>query len=319
MTRKSSSLTAAVKHAHAGSNARAVPAAPEDLAYQRRTYPIDLADIAIVDRFRSIDDATVKQLVVSIKASGLQTPILVRHNRELDPETGLYDGTDLGGYALVAGAHRLEAARELRWPRIEAFVLDELTADEVRLIELDENLMRAELTAFDRARSLGRRKELYERIYPETRQGGDRRSQEYLDSTNPQTLQSDLQTPGRAPSFVDDTATSTPWSPRTIQRAVRIAANIVPELQEALVATPIAQREGDLYRLAGMPEADQTQVLERIRETETPPKRLSAVLPDTPPPAAPATGLDRLKRLWSNASAQEQQEFRAWIDWHRDE
>ena len=182
---------------------------------------------------------------MSMKTSGLQTPILVRHNRELNPESGLHDGPDLGGFALVAGAHRLEAARELRWPRIEAFVLDELTADEVRLIELDENLMRAELTAFDRARSLARRKELYERIHPETRQGGDRRSQEYLDSTNPQTLQPDLQTPGRAPSFVDDTATSTPWSPRTIQRAVRIAANIVPELQEALVATPIAQREGD--------------------------------------------------------------------------
>ena len=197
MNGKPSSLTAAVKHAHAGSNARAVPAASEDLSYQRRTYPIDLADIAIVDRFRSIDDATVKQLAMSMKTSGLQTPILVRHNRELNPESGLHDGPDLGGFALVAGAHRLEAARELRWPRIEAFVLDELTADEVRLIELDENLMRAELTAFDRARSLGRRKELYERIYPETRQGGDHRSQEYLDSIKSQTLRLDADVPPR--------------------------------------------------------------------------------------------------------------------------
>ena len=171
------------------------------------------------------------------------------------------------------------------------------------LIELDENLMRAELTAFDRARSLARRKELYERIHPETRQDGDHRSQAYLDSiksqtlrldpdtahktnpqtlqpdpdaaneTSPQTLQPDPQTQGRPPSFVDDTATSTPWSPPTIQRAVRIATNIVPKLQEVLVATPIAQREGDLYQLAGMPDADQRQVLARIQETETPPKR----------------------------------------------
>ena len=85
------------------------------------------------------------------------------------------------------------------------------------------------------------------------------------------------------------------------------------------MATPIAQREGDLYQLAGMPDADQRQVLARIQETETPPKRLSAVLPDTPPPAPSATRLGRLKRLWSNASAQERQEFRSWIDRHQDE
>ncbi len=136
MNNKPSSLTGAVRKSRgrAVSTATATPSPSEDLSYQRQTYPIEVVDIAIIDRFRSIDETTVKQLVLSMKASGLQSPILVRHNRELNPESGVYDGPDLGGFALVAGAHRLAAARELKWPRIEALVLDEFTPDEIRLI-----------------------------------------------------------------------------------------------------------------------------------------------------------------------------------------
>jgi ParB family transcriptional regulator, chromosome partitioning protein len=41
------------------------------------------------------------------------------------------------------------------------------------LREIDENLVRTDLNLLERAEHLLRRKELYERLHPETRKGGN--------------------------------------------------------------------------------------------------------------------------------------------------
>ena len=55
------------------------------------------------------------------------------------------------GYWLVAGHHRLEAARKLKWEAIAAIIFDGMDADEAELAEIDENLIRAELSPIERA------------------------------------------------------------------------------------------------------------------------------------------------------------------------
>jgi ParB family chromosome partitioning protein len=112
------------------------------------------------------------------------------------------------GYQLIAGLHRLEAVRKLGRATIQAGVVKGLDADQALLDEIDENLIRAELSPAERALHLSIRKRLYEKLYPETRHGGDRR-------------------PGRSSSqienlkaFVQDTAEKTGKGRSTIARDV---------------------------------------------------------------------------------------------------
>lgn len=87
---------------------------------------------------READPEAVQKLADSISKVGLLNPITV------DQE-----------YTLIAGLHRLEAAKHLGWPEIECTVknLDGLLAE---LAEIDENLIR--------------RKEIYEVLHPEIQQ-----------------------------------------------------------------------------------------------------------------------------------------------------
>lgn len=104
--------------------------------------------IEVPKRLRSVDADRVKALADSIDAIGLRQPITVwsQAGDQLD---------------LVAGAHRLEAAMMLGWEWIDAIFLDGSDIDR-QLWEIDENLMRYELTATQQAEHLAKRKELWE-------------------------------------------------------------------------------------------------------------------------------------------------------------
>lgn len=278
-------------------------------ARQRSTWPIALEQIAFGPRLREVDEAVVERLAESMDRIGLQNPIQVRHNFGIDPDTGEYErDLDQGGFALVAGAHRIEAARRLGWGRIEALVLDDPNPDVLALVEVDENLVRAELTPLNRARFVARREELRNKLYPEARHGGDRKSAEYQEKIKIEGFDLDL---SPSPSFVEETADLTSLSKGTVARALRIGKRILPELQDELEGTPIARREGDLYRLAGLSEAQQQRALQRLREADEPPERLSALLQKETPaaPARPPTRgqlFARLEAAWHPIPKHEQ-------------
>jgi ParB-like chromosome segregation protein Spo0J len=73
---------------------------------------------------------------------------------------------------LVVGHHRLEAIRKLHreghWSSgsIRAEIVDEMDDDAALLAEIDENLIRAELSPAETAIHITRRKELYEKLQP---------------------------------------------------------------------------------------------------------------------------------------------------------
>jgi ParB family chromosome partitioning protein len=85
---------------------------------------------------RSFDDALIRQLAQSLKASGLIQPIVVRATE--------------GGYQLIAGERRLRAARLAGFVTIPAIVrdVDQMTQAQMALIE---NIQREDLNPLDRA------------------------------------------------------------------------------------------------------------------------------------------------------------------------
>ena len=111
------------------------------------------------NRLRPVDPDRVAQIADSIAKIGLQHPIIVRQISTAE-------------FELVAGLHRVSALDTLGITHITAVqVPDDLPPDAVRLIEIDENLCRHELTPLDRMRFLAERKKVYEQLYPETKKG----------------------------------------------------------------------------------------------------------------------------------------------------
>ena len=112
-------------------------------------------------RLRELRTDKVDALAQSIADQGLLEPIVVR------PHEG-------GGYWLVAGRHRFEAAKKLKWKEMSCTVFDDMEADQAELIEIDENLIRAELSPAEEAIHLTRRKELYEKVHGKSKAKGAR-------------------------------------------------------------------------------------------------------------------------------------------------
>ena len=154
---------------------------------------IQIDRITTFDRVRQADRKQVEALAESIREVGLLDPIAVA------PEGD--------GYALIAGMHRLEAARLLGWTEIPATVL---ALDQHRRIiaECDENLCAPSLTPAERAEFTRRRKAAYEALHPETTHGGDRKSDQVAN----------LATRSETPRFTADTAAATGQSERAVQR-----------------------------------------------------------------------------------------------------
>jgi ParB family chromosome partitioning protein len=90
----------------------------------------------------------VSALRKSIQSIGLIHPVTINQEGEL-----------------LAGARRLQAAKELGWLEIPVHVVDE---DELvqELISIDENLVRSPLTALELEQYLNRGREIYEQIHP---------------------------------------------------------------------------------------------------------------------------------------------------------
>jgi len=114
---------------------------------------------------RLLNETKIQQLMESIQAIGLQTPLSVLAHEDLNDENR--DGWGQV-YHVVVGFHRYEALRRLGWVDVP---IVECTLEERkrRIWQIDENLVRAELTPPEQAEQLAERKRLYEEDHPETK------------------------------------------------------------------------------------------------------------------------------------------------------
>jgi ParB family transcriptional regulator, chromosome partitioning protein len=200
---------------------------------------IPLSDIKIpANRMRSRQREEVDRLAESFQEVGQLQPIVVRSVAGADHT-----------YWLVLGERRLEAARKLRWDTIRADVVEGLDADRLELAEIDENLMRGELSPSERGAHQAKRKEIYERLYPETKAGGDRKSKSQNEIL-------------KEPAYIDDTAAKTGSSRSTVGRDANRGKKI-PDIA-ALAGTSL-DTGVELDALAKLPVDQQAALVEQAK------------------------------------------------------
>jgi N6-adenosine-specific RNA methylase IME4 len=222
---------------------------------------VQINEVKVGTRKRKLDEERVRELAESIRELGLLQPIGIRA-----------DGT------LVFGWHRLEACRLLGWAEIEATVVSPEDALRSELAEIDENLIRNELTALERAEHLARRKEIYERLYPYAKPELQRLKGLKPFRNTPLELSvcdTCLTTPSRdtvsrlangnqlqqTDSFVRATAKKTGISERSIRRDIQIVNAIPPEVRDAIRETPLADSKRELLELARLDAEEQMRVV----------------------------------------------------------
>lgn len=209
---------------------------------------LPLASIEVgTDRARDLDPAWAEGLAGSIAAQGLMQPIVVR---PLD-----------GRYGLVAGLHRLEAFRLMGRETIPAVLHALFTEDEAKLAEVMENLARNELIALDRCHHLFELKQVWERLYPQAKHGGDRGNQHTGAKSQSLALGTD------APEifgFARATSEKIGLSASTIKAAVKIWTTLVPTVRKRLRGTDLARKQTELKALSELPATKQVKVLDAI-------------------------------------------------------
>lgn len=257
--------------------------------------PIRLADIHVTDRLRSVDADRALMLAANMKAEGLNIPIEVRPAPKKP-----------GKYILVTGGHRHAAAVQLGWEEIDAIVLD-LNPDQARLREIDENLYRAELTELDLAVFLAEKKRLYEKLHPQAKHGGDRKSDQVA-------IFGDL-----IPRFSEEACARLGMSERSLQRTLARAA-LPADVRARIAGTPIANRGSDLDTLLKMPPEQRLAALDLVLgAAEGAPRSLAEAaqrLSGTRKAALPReeAEFDALLKAWKAAGAAARNRFIAHLD-----
>lgn len=251
---------------------------------------ISIDDIDTSGRQRQVNLEFVEGILLpSIQSGGMEQPIKVRPT----------DGTDKP-YKLVFGMHRLTAQTLAGQTTILA-ILQNMSDDEASLAEIDENLIRNDGDALERADFLATRKAIYERIYPEAKQGGDRKS----DQTDKMSVR----------SFAADAAEKSGLDARSIRRSVSIATKLCPKVKALIRGTDIADKQANLLNLIKHDADDQMFLAKAMLRAENPARNIAAARDEMMGKVAgkPKTQTDKLQNNWARANAKERSEFLNWL------
>lgn len=200
---------------------------------------------------RDLVQANVDMLKASMEQVGLIQPIRVR------PATIIVRGLGEWGFQIVAGHHRVAAARALGWTEIDAIV-DTAEHLQAELMEIDENLCRAELTASQRAQAIRRRKQIWEALHPEEIQVGK--------VCPPESVTGYKQPPQQEKGFAASTAAVSGESKRSINQHLARAEAIGDDL-ERVTGTSL-DKGVELDALAKLPEPERKDLIARAEAGE---------------------------------------------------
>ena len=228
---------------------------------------VDVETVRIPPRHRQLVAEKIDQLAVSMEAIGLMTPITCY---EVDSFPHL-----------VAGWHRLEAAKKLGWQEIEAVFMD-AEAVEHEVWEIDENLARAGLSAVEEAQHIARRAELIELL--------PRKSFPQLQ------IAEEIQ-----------------QTERSVRTKKKRAKEVSEHAQETLKGTD-HDKGVVLDELQNFPPDEQDAIAERIVETdETVDEAAEFVTGESAEEKATAKQLKSLQNAWKRADEPAREQFMNWL------
>lgn len=237
---------------------------------------------------RPLNPAVVESLSDSIGDVGLINPIRVRQTAE--------------GWEVVAGSHRLAACQKIGLVDIDCLIVedDDLHAE---LAMIDENLMRAELSASERATQTARRKAIYLELHPETAAGVAGAVAKHSATDNLSTA-----------SFASETAKATGKDERTVRRDAERGEKVIPEVMRMIAGTKL-DTGTYLDKIKRLPPNDQVVAAKRdlamARSEAKPAKK-----PDPEKNAFEVHDeqVSALMRAWNKASKEAREDFLARID-----
>ena len=195
---------------------------------------VPVSSVCVGERLRKLDMAKVEELALSFSNCGIINPIT------LDTELNL-----------IAGNHRLEAARKLGWEEIQAQVLD---ADDLmqELQEIDENLVRNNLCYISTGEHIAKRERILSALGKRTKRGDNRYSLEDKEEV-----------------FSTDALAEKIGVSNRVYRLRRQVSNLTPVVRNALRGTIHANNLVDLVLLSRMEDTIQERVAELATSTDS--------------------------------------------------
>ena len=234
---------------------------------------VRISNIKINPGRREAEPKAVEELARSISAVGLLNPIT------LDQHS-----------TLVAGLHRLEAAKLLGWTEIECTAIGMNTV-QAELAEIDENIVRTRLNRQELCEQLLRRKEIYEMLHPETKAGAAQAAG--MNRAIGNNVSAKLAPTSK--SFVEDTSEKTGMSKRAVSRLLQIANNLTGDARRIVEAHNMTQdtalklsrlQHDEQIEAASMLAAGTMESVEQYQEYQRERRRaiaMSRPLSDDPP------------------------------------
>lgn len=258
---------------------------------------IAVSSIHVGERQRPVDEEHALAIAASMEERGLINPITVRSTPNQN-----------GGktpFTLVAGGHRLFGAKHLGWEEVDVMMVA-ADASEAVLIEISENLIRNDLSALNRALFVAKFRETWEEVHgainpkggrPEKKQGND----------YPVFFASGRELSKRVQKRLG-------IGHETYKLINRIAANLHPELRQALRGTEIEDDQSKLLKLAKLDVEAQLKLAAAMREGATFKAAMALIAPkvsaQTLAPKTIQEGIfGCLSDLWSKADEATRRRF----------
>lgn len=207
---------------------------------------IPISEIKINPGRREALPERVAELAKSITEVGLLNPITLDR-----------------GNTLIAGLHRLEAAKLLGWSEVD-YTVSSLEGLRAELAEIDENFVRTDLSAIEYGEILLRRKEIYETLHPETKVGVSQAAA--MNRAVGRNVSDKMTLTSK--SFVEDTAEKLGVGKRTVERQIQTAKHLTPEAKAIIRDSGAKVTKKDAMKLSRLKPEQQKDAASQLAAQE---------------------------------------------------